>query len=296
MIEIKEKIFKISEKKSLKLEKKEFFNKKIINAKINQNCILLTEKNGPSNNHKKKEKFDDFIELLLNYDIFFDNSFDTSEIPINLFYLLIRKSKFFLNDNNKYIYVEEHLKDIFKEKLNGEIDELLQPLNFKQYNLENYMKCQYCQKNIEELYYYIIFDYKLLYFHKQCYETNKNIYIIRHKKFSQDKVKIIAYLKYNLYESVKKIILNEKSIVNKIIEKLFDECEKSFDKIASIYNQKEIPLIEQNIIDKKILAFKNMAFKELYNNKEEKEKLIEEEFKKFEDNKNTNKEKEKKNG
>ena len=278
------KIFKIEETNHYIEGLKDIFKgKKIINAKINQNCILLSEelKDAIKTTKIEKKEFDEFILYESKFDLYFEEKFDILNIPINKFYLLIRQCPCYLkNKSNCKYYTEEQLKDIFQEKLNKEIDKLFNQINSELLN-DNFFNrkyiCHYCKdtKNTNELYY----NKKKKYFHKSCYlNNNKNNSQFNFNELDEDAKEIE---KNELYVICKNNILskigNKKNKKNELIIRLFSNCEKKFE----IIENKNAWIIDKNILFEEIQNFKNLIFEHNYNNKEGNKKLIEKEYEEY---------------
>ena len=274
------KIFKIEETNHFIEGLKDILKeKKIVDAKINQNCILLSEelKDAIKTSKIEKKKFDEFILYESKFDIYFEENFGIKNIPINKFYLLIRQCPCYLkNKKNSNCYSEEQLKDIFAEKLNKEIDKLFNQINSELLD-DNYFNrkyiCQYCKdnKNTNELYY----NKERKYFHKSCYLGNqKNKAQFNFKELDEDAKEIE---KYQLYLSCKNNILkkigNKKNKKNELIINLFINSEKKFE----IIENKNALMIDKNILFEEIQNFKDLIYDYNYNNKEG-NKLIEKEY------------------
>jgi len=250
-------------------------DKKIIDAKINQNCILLFEelKDAIKSTKIEKKNFEEFIIYESKFDIYFEESFNIKDIPINKFYLLIRQCPCYLkNKNNSKCYSEEQLQDIFEEKLNKEIDKLFIKI-YSELLDDNYLNrkyiCQYCKnnKNTNELYY----NKEKKYFHKSCYlSNNKNKAQFNYKELDEDAKEIEKYELYLICKNnLLKKIGNKKSKKNELIINLFLNSEKKFEKIE----YKNALMIDKNILFEEIQNFKNLIFDYNYNNKEGNKKL-----------------------
>ena len=121
----KEKTFKIGEKQFLTEGLNDIIkNKNIVDSKINQNCVFFYEHQDDNIDCEeiKNGKFYDLIGKLTqnkpNINIYFEGSFNISEIPKEIFYSLIKTNSLYLE--NKYyeeIYSEQQLNDILEVKI-----------------------------------------------------------------------------------------------------------------------------------------------------------------------------------
>ena len=148
--EIKTKSFELGSKKLLyEGIEGNIMNTKIIDLKINHNCILTFEEKAERiQSFSQTEKIIQFIEKnfgnILNFDIKF-------ELDINNFYSLIKKNKCYLAERtgDEILYTEMFFNDFLKEKINKIIDDLFQPMIIELFNKEYYeaqFKCKFCEK------------------------------------------------------------------------------------------------------------------------------------------------------
>ena len=181
-----EKIFKIIKANVLE-DSNKFQNKEIIELRLNNNNLLVSEelKDFVNSREINKVKLEDFlIRIESGFDLYFEDNFD---IPIKKFYLLIKNNKIYLENNqNNECLIEEQLKDILESKINNEFKIIFKEIFEKLLN-ENYFKCQYChdfkKENEKDL--YIGSNYS--YFHKECYQKNN----INSKKKKKKKILLI---------------------------------------------------------------------------------------------------------
>ena len=138
---IKEKSFELGKKDILNEGLKELNIKKIINIKINQNCLLLyEEKDDTINSIEKKTEFLEFIKKENIKDIYFENVFE-----IDIYHYLIKENSCYLSEkgNNCLYYTEQSIKDLIYEKICKKIDILFKKIYkelFNENNLSNLNK------------------------------------------------------------------------------------------------------------------------------------------------------------
>ena len=283
---IKEKTFKLGKKEILMGSlKEELYNKKIIGAKINHNCLLLNEeKGGMINTMKKKINFIEFTQKHI-YDFYFDNNF---EIDFSFFYHLIKINRFLKENEKMCCYTEQGLKDIIKIRINKKVDEIFKSMKNELINdkyLENKVKCIYCKnnqnKNLEL--YICIKENRFIYFHEPCFKKHKPYDIMNYQKVSKDEY--IISKRYSLYLEHKINILKKRGILKDIISSFFEKCEDRFQSLSLIgyylgYNT--VLKVDKEIILEEINNFKRKAVDYISNNLEQKKNLIGTELKKFE--------------
>ena len=259
--EIKEKTFKIGEKQFLTEGLNDIFkNKKIVDSKINQNCVFFYE-DQVDNIDCEEIKNGEFYELISkltknesNINFYFEDSFNVNEIDQEKFYSLIKKNPYYLmNKNNDEICSEQQLYDIIKEKINNFILDLNKQLNEELLNNNYYNKfiCFVCKKTKKEsdenLYYFEKKnknknDTKIIYVHKSCSQTKIFNSNKKYKCFVCKKKDIPLYVANNIYfhESCNPIL--DDGVINlekyKIYEKIKD----------SIINDKKYDVIKNYII------------------------------------------------
>ena len=263
-----EKYFKLKNNVELTEGKDKLKNKKIIDIKINKNCLLFFEEEGNriDTKTKKQQKLEEFSKIKFEFDIYFDDNLNITNIKPDEFYILIKNTSFF--------------SIILKEKLNQVIEDVFLEILKKGF-LDNTFKCQYCNEKAKELY-YTSNNNSIIYFHLQC---KKNI--ININNYSSSTILIPNNLdssqKYSLYCTIKKIIIentkNNEIFEKKMIEKFFEDCEKKFKSVVNsgmkqffnFFSGKNVLIIDKKVILEEIENLKKEVF--LYINKNENEKI-----------------------
>lgn len=270
------KIFKIGETKSLTEDLVKLQNKEIIELKLNNHNLLVKEElRNFFQSMEKKMKFEDFRNSIESkYDFYFEKEFN---LPMKQFYLLIRENNIFMKNNkNDEILIEEQLKDVLEKKINDEINNLFEEFFNKLLNLlfiENKFKCQFCQKSIKEKEEDLFIQLNN-YFHEECYKKNN----VLEGSLIVDKLNLESEY-YKLYFNIKSNILNKSSQLIKVdeISNFFTAFEKSL-KTENYITEKE----KQNLY-REIESFKITIFNNIYNQKERKDHIIENELKKYQE-------------
>ena len=270
-----QKIFKII-KTSILEDSNKFQNKEIIELRLNNNNLLVSEelKDFVNSREINKVKLEDFlIRIESGFDLYFEENFD---IPIKKFYLLIKNNKIYLENNqNDECLIEEQLKDILENKINNELKIIFKEIFEKLLNenyFENIFKCQYCNKFKKENEKDLYIDSNNSYFHKECYQKNN----INTNSFNFAILKIEVE-NYDLFLKIKSNILekNYEIIKNNEIINFFEGFERS------IIEKKNISQEDKFLIKKEIERFKLKLFNKIYNNKERRNLIIGEEFRKY---------------
>ena len=92
-----EKYFKLKNNVELTEGKDKLKNKKIIDIKINKNCLLFFEEEGNriDTKTKKQQKLEEFSKIKFEFDIYFDDNLNITNIKPDEFYILIKNTSFF---------------------------------------------------------------------------------------------------------------------------------------------------------------------------------------------------------
>ena len=299
--ENKEKSFKIGNinyLEDIKDIKELFKNKNLVGLKTNQNCLLFYEEQTDKIETEEIDKMNlnEFIEKESNIDIIFEECFN---IPLEQFYLLIKKNNFFIqNSKNEECYTEQQIRDILEKKIDEMIKDLFKSLYVDLLNEENFnnnIKCVICRKTKNETkedFYYNEDNNNINYYHISC--SKKKYKIIDNNS--------IEYIKFKIYDKCKnkiegKAIKNYDEIIKNKIKSFFRNCESNFqclntNKFVNIYNyyfNKINPLkIDNEIILKQIKSLKTELFG-IFNREKEKRKLIKKEIEIFKNNSNDKK-------
>ena len=205
------------------------------------------------------------------FDLYFENNF---EIPIKQFYYLIKEKQIFLNDNeNEDFFTIDQLNDYMEKKIYDEIKSFFRKVFEELLNenfLKNKYKCQYCNKSYKEDNQHLFFSSNN-YFHENCYKLAK-----RTQSFNFGELKIDEEY-YKLYTNCKSNIINKTS---EIIQK--NEIENFFTFIEeNLRTKNNISELEREFIKDELERFKKKIFKNIFDNKERKNKIIEEEYNKY---------------
>ena len=250
-------------------------SKKIIEGKLNKNCLLLYEELGDRTitKEKKNVEFNEFIkDNIKDKDIYFDDTFNISDVDEEDFYFLIKKNKCFLNNKTKWA-TNSILKDIVKSILDTIINDRFNEL-FELDNLKKKFICKYCNSRKKDLYY----NSKNEYFHETCYKKyNKS------KKFKFKELDVDGFI-FNKYNESKNNILkktkNDKIFDEKMINNFFENCEKNFLPTNSIFTRwiNKTLLINTDIISKYIDILKYEVLKYNFEKEDKINKIIGKEY------------------
>ena len=262
---IKEKSFELLQKKEVKLDND--FSNKIYDKKINQNCLLIYQKN--ENNlpaDKKTNNIEDFLKYNSSCDIYFDMRLEY--IKPAIFYYIINNNHIYLKeaDKEKYFFSKKSLKETFKRKIYKIVEDLLIPLynyvtQINKSNISNFIKCEnYKQKknnDSQDFYYILKKNDTIKYFHKNCIDKYPNNQednepkLILGKNFEYDE-NIIIHQQYKEFVDYLNNLINEKKKNYKadILKKYLSNCQQKFKTVSKILDDKimleEIEAIKEN--------------------------------------------------